>query len=59
MRDGTWHLVWTLLLMAAFVGIVFWAWSSRRRRDFEQAANLPLEDDGHGRERTPENEESP
>jgi cytochrome c oxidase cbb3-type subunit 4 len=28
-----------------FMGIVFWAWSKRRSADFEQAANLPFEQD--------------
>jgi cytochrome c oxidase cbb3-type subunit 4 len=40
----------TVITVAAFVtflGIVAWAFSSRRRADFEAAARLPLdEDDG-------------
>ena len=39
------HLVWTLTLFIVFVAIVLWAWSSRRKQDFEEAAALPLEDD--------------
>lgn len=35
----------TLIFLVVFVAIVFWAYSSRRKKDFEQAANLPLEDD--------------
>ena len=35
----------TVLLFVAFVGIFLWAWSSRRKRDFEEAANLPFADD--------------
>lgn len=58
MRDGTWHLVWTLLLMVAFIGIVVWAWNSRRHKDFDEAAKLPLEEDGRGPNSTPENGES-
>ncbi|MFU8895662.1 MAG: cbb3-type cytochrome oxidase subunit 3 [Gammaproteobacteria bacterium] len=58
MKDGTWHLVWTLLLMAAFIGIVFWAWSGRRRKDFNEAANLPLEEDSQRPKSTRENGES-
>jgi len=37
----------TLLLVAAvvaFVGIVVWAYSSRRKRDFDEAARLPFDD---------------
>jgi cytochrome c oxidase cbb3-type subunit IV len=58
MRGSDWHLVWTLLLMIAFIGIVWWAWSGRRRKDFEEAANLPLEEDVRGPKSTPENGES-
>ena len=34
----------TLLSFVVFVGIVFWAWSSRQRRRFDEAANLPFAD---------------
>lgn len=35
----------TLLLLLIFLGIVAWAYSKRRKKDFEEAAHLPLEDD--------------
>lgn len=35
----------TLSLMVAFVGLIFWAYSSRRKKDFEEAANLPFADE--------------
>lgn len=41
----TWHMIWTLLLIIAFIGIIAWAFSSKRKSDFEEAARLPLEDD--------------
>jgi cytochrome c oxidase cbb3-type subunit 4 len=28
--------------LAVFVGIVLWAWSSRQRERFDEAANLPF-----------------
>jgi cytochrome c oxidase cbb3-type subunit IV len=37
--------VGTLLAMTAFLAVVAWAWSSRRKADFESAANMPLEED--------------
>ncbi len=40
-----WHMVWTLLLIILFVGIVVWAYSSKRKSDFDEAARLPLDDD--------------
>jgi cytochrome c oxidase cbb3-type subunit IV len=58
MRDGTFHLAWTLLLMAVFIGIVYRAWSSRRRKDFGEAAQLPLEEDGRDPASEPENGET-
>ncbi len=35
----------TAVLFAVFIGIVLWAWSGKRREDFDAAARLPLEDD--------------
>jgi cytochrome c oxidase cbb3-type subunit IV len=31
-----------VLALIAFVGIVFWAYSRKRKRDFEEAAKLPF-----------------
>ena len=39
------HSWWTLALLIIFIGIVLWAWSGKRKEDFEEAANLPFEDD--------------
>ncbi|PAV26757.1 cytochrome c oxidase cbb3-type subunit 4 [Tamilnaduibacter salinus] len=35
----------TLLVMVAFLGIVWWAYSAKRRKPNDEAANLPFEDD--------------
>jgi len=35
----------TAVLLVLFLGIVGWAYSSRRREDFADAARLPLVDD--------------
>ena len=35
----------TVAAFLTFLGIVAWAWSSRRRADFEAAARLPLDED--------------
>ena len=45
MDAGTWRGLFTLFMFIAFLGICWWAWSSRRKDDFEAAANLPLQDD--------------
>lgn len=41
----------TLALFCAFLGLWIWAWSSKRKVEFEAAAQLPLQDvdAGHAR----------
>ena len=45
MDAGFLHGLWTAILLAVFVAIVAWAWSGRRKKDFDEAARLPLEED--------------
>lgn len=47
MDEALIHSVWTVLLFVAFIGIVLWAWSGKRKDAFRQAANLPLEDEDY------------
>ena len=35
----------TVILLVLFIGGWIWAWSPRRKRDFDEAAQLPLADD--------------
>ena len=35
----------TVLLFLIFIGIVWWAYSDRRRVAYDEAARLPLDDD--------------
>ncbi len=35
----------TVISLVTFVGILWWAFSARRKRDFEIAAQLPFADD--------------
>ena len=37
--------VYTLLMFVIFVGIWVWAWSSKRRKAFKDAADLPFADE--------------
>jgi cytochrome c oxidase cbb3-type subunit 4 len=39
------QVVWTVLVMIIFLAIVFWAWSGRRKESFNEAANIPLEEE--------------
>jgi cytochrome c oxidase cbb3-type subunit 4 len=34
----------TLILLVVFLGIVLWAYSGKRKADFDAAARLPLDD---------------
>jgi cytochrome c oxidase cbb3-type subunit IV len=34
----------TGVLLLTFIGLWVWAWSRRRKTDFDEAAHLPLED---------------
>jgi cytochrome c oxidase cbb3-type subunit 4 len=34
----------TVLLFALFVALIFWAWSPKRRKQFDEAANLVFDD---------------
>jgi len=35
----------TLLMLVAFIGVVIWAYSGRRKQSFDEAAQLPFADD--------------
>ena len=37
--------IFTAALLGIFLGIAVWAYSSRRRDDFDDASRLPLRDD--------------
>ena len=37
--------VWTVVVMIIFLGIVWWAYSGSRKNAFDEAAQIPLEDD--------------
>lgn len=45
MDTGTFRGIITGLLILAFIGITVWAYSKRRKPDFDEAANLPFADD--------------
>ena len=39
------HAIWTVIVFVVFIGIVLWAYSSRRKKDFDEASRLVLDDD--------------
>jgi cytochrome c oxidase cbb3-type subunit 4 len=46
----------TLFLMISFIGLCIWAYSSKRKKTFDEAANLPFADEELNR-RTMQEEE--
>ena len=46
----------TLFLMISFIGLCFWAYSSKRKPTFDEAANLPFADEEQNQRSTQENE---
>jgi cytochrome c oxidase cbb3-type subunit 4 len=36
--------IFIILMMVAFFGIVYWAYSDKRKAEFEHMSNLPLDD---------------
>ena len=41
----TFRALSTVLVAVAFLGICWWAFSPKRRKQFKEAANLPFDDD--------------
>jgi len=39
------HSIWTVAVFVIFIGIVLWAYSGSRKKDFDEAARLALDDD--------------
>lgn len=35
----------TAFLLVAFIALIFWAYSGKRKKSFDEAANLPFADD--------------
>lgn len=47
MDIGTFRGIVTAVLLGLFVWLVVWAYSKSRQANFDAAARLPLEEDGH------------
>ena len=46
MDIDTFRGIVTAVLLGLFVWLVVWAWSRARKPEFDEAARLPLEDEG-------------
>lgn len=42
--------LWSIVVMITFLGIVFWAYSRKRKDDFDEAARVPFEDESEHQE---------
>ena len=45
MDAGTWRGIFTVVMLLLFVAVCIWAFRGKRRRDFDEAARLPLDPD--------------
>ncbi|MDM7860834.1 cbb3-type cytochrome c oxidase subunit 3 [Alteromonas sp. ASW11-36] len=45
MDQGVIGSIFTVIVFVAFIGIVFWAFSSRNKAKFDEAANLVFADE--------------
>lgn len=45
MEYSTIHSIFTVILFVAFGAFVIWAYSKKRKADFDQAANLVFDDE--------------
>jgi len=45
MTLGIAHGIWSLALLGAFIAVVAWAWSGKRRSQLEDAGRIPFRED--------------
>ena len=58
MEIGTLRGLGTILVCVAFIAIVLWAYSSKRKQSFDEAANLPFADEPDAKKRDEETSRS-
>lgn len=50
MDAGLMRGIFTVVMLVLFLGVCFWAWGSKRKKCFDEAARMPLESDFPGEE---------
>ncbi len=45
MNTINFHILWTVTLFILFIAIVLWAWSGKRKIEFDELENLPLDEE--------------
>lgn len=56
MEFATLHSILTVILFVGFVSFVIWAYSKKRKKDFEEAANLVFDDEPESTKQKPKQE---
>ncbi|MFC2971514.1 cbb3-type cytochrome oxidase subunit 3 [Azotobacter bryophylli] len=51
MDIGTLRGLGTAIVLIAFIGMLIWAFSGKRKKSFDEAANLPFADEPESRKR--------
>ncbi|MBE1274429.1 cbb3-type cytochrome oxidase subunit 3 [Enterovibrio baiacu] len=54
MEIVSFHSIWTLVIFVCFIVIALWAYSGRRKKDFDEAANLVFADEEKSQVKTGE-----
>ncbi|MCC4797009.1 CcoQ/FixQ family Cbb3-type cytochrome c oxidase assembly chaperone [Enterovibrio norvegicus] len=54
MEIVSFHSIWTLVIFVCFIVIALWAYSGRRKKDFDEAANLVFADEDKSQVKTGE-----
>jgi cytochrome c oxidase cbb3-type subunit 4 len=42
--SGNAYFIYTAILMALFIGVLFWAYGKKRKKRFEKDAKIPFQD---------------
>lgn len=45
MSGALFHSIWTVIVFIIFIAIVVWAFSGKRKKDFDEAARLALDEE--------------
>ncbi len=51
------HSIWTVVVFVVFIGIILWAYSGRRKKDFDEAARIVLDEDDQVLEKPVQNKQ--
>ncbi|MDP5135578.1 cbb3-type cytochrome oxidase subunit 3 [Rheinheimera baltica] len=52
MEYSTIHSIFTVVLFVGFISFVIWAYSKKRKTDFDKAANLVFDDEQTAQQKT-------